>query len=189
MITITDDRSLHYSRALCLFLLSWQYRFHLCDAAISALMTFLSAFLTILNAVVQSKFLASMLACLPNTVAKCRHFLGIEKSFETFVCCKKCDATYELNSCFIVQNRKKVSKRCTHNEYKQHPYIRYCKECGALLLIKVRIGSKLFHYPFRNFCYKSIVESLKHMMSQNGFIERCEHWRKRVNVSQEFHDV
>lgn len=156
-----DQQHLRFCRMLSTFCLSWQYRFHLSDVAVSALLMLIGALLTMMNIVVKSDLISAMLTCLPNTVAKCQHLLGVKNFFQTIVCCKKCNALYQFKNCFDKINGKLVSKRCTHIEFPNHsmPSFRR-KQCGVLLLKEVRIGSKCFNYPFRNYCYKILIESL-----------------------------
>lgn len=185
-----QQQYLRYCRTLSGFLLSWQYRFHLSDTAVSALVIFIASFLTLLNAVVNSKFLFSMLTCLPRTVSMCRNMLGVKKSFQTFVCRVKCNSLYELGSCFDKLNGKPASKRCVHVEYPNHPMVHFrSKKCGTLLLKEVKIGSKQFHYPFRNYCYKSLKESLNRLMCRKDFITNCELWRNREHVPHVLEDI
>lgn len=156
----SDQRHLRYCRILSIFCLSWQYHFHLSDATISALLMFIAAFLTTLNMVVKSKLISSMITYLPNTVSKCQNILGVKKNFQTYVCCKKCNTLYQHDNCLNKLNGKLVSKRCAYIEFPNHTMPRFrTKKCGALLLKEV--GSKHFQYPFRNFCYKSLTDSLK----------------------------
>ena len=54
------------------------------------------------------------------------------------------------------------------------------------------MGSKTFFYPFKTFCYRSIVESIRELRSRTGFLEKCELWRKRQsrdNVLTDVYDV
>ncbi len=62
-------------------MLSWQYHFHLSDAAISGL---LAAFLNMLNVIVKSKLMSSMLECLPKTVNKMSDLAWYRKKVQKF---------------------------------------------------------------------------------------------------------
>ena len=157
---------------------------------VSALLMFISAFLTALNVVIKSDLISAMITVLPNTVNKCRNLLGVKKNFQTYVCCKQCNTLYQRDKCLDKINGKLVSKRCTHIDFPNHPMPSFRrKKCGALLLKEVRIGSKYFHYPFRNFCYKSLTESLKLLLSREDFISKCEHWRDLQCSPQLLKDV
>ena len=181
----------YYCRVLAVFLLSWQYRFHLSDAAVCALLLFIKGFLSIINIVVRSDLISSIIDCLPNTVGKCRTLLGIsESSFRTFVCCRKCDSLYDFQDCIDKSfGGRATSRKCPHVEFPNHPRMFFRKPCDTLLLKEVRFGSKKFYYPYRKFCYKSIAESLAQLLSRTGFIERCEHWRNRQGTVDELEDV
>ena len=178
--TVRESTQYHhrYSRILSIFCLSWQYRFHLPDTVVSALLMFISAFLTVLNVMVKSDLISAVIRILPTTVNKCRSLLGVKENFQTYVCCKKCNTLYQLDKCLDKINGKLVSKRCIHIDFPNHPMPSFRrKKCDALLLKDVRIGSKHFHYPFRNFCYKSLTQSLTLLLSRENFIAKCEHWR------------
>lgn len=161
-------------------MLSWQYRFHLSDAAVCALLLFLGTFLRIINKVAKSEIIAGILKCLPSNVSKCRKLLNVkENHFEKLVSCVKCDTVYNFEACCEKSGGKVVSKRCTHVEFQYHPYSAYRKPCGALLLKQVKIFSKQFCYPYRTYCYLSIITSLEHLLSRKDILSYCEHWRNR----------
>lgn len=81
------------------------------------------------------------------------------------------------------------SKKCPHVEFPNHPMLFYRKPCGTLLLKEVKMGCKQFCYPFRNYCFKSIVDSLKQLLLREEFISKCEHWRKRQSTPGVLEDV
>lgn len=177
----------YYCRILAIFFLLWQYRFHLSDAAV---LLFIKGFLSIVNIVIGSDLMSSIIDCLPNTVGKCRALLGInESSFCTYMCCRKCDSLYDFQDCINKSfNGKVTSRKCPHVEFPNHPRMFFRKPCDTLLLKEVRFGSKKFCYPYRKFCYKSIAESLAQLLSRTGF-EGCKHWWKRQGTVDVFEDV
>ena len=121
--TVRESTQYHhrYSRILSIFCLSWQYRFHLPDTVVSALLMFISAFLTVLNVMVKSDLISAVIRILPTTVNKCRSLLGVKENFQTYVCCKKCNTLYQLDKCLDKINGKLVSKRCIHIDFPNHP--------------------------------------------------------------------
>ena len=147
-------------------------------------------FLSVINSVIRSDFISSIIDCLPNTVEKCRTLFGInESSFRTYVCCKKCDSLYEFQECIKKSFNGKISSRkCPHVEFLNHPRTFFRKHCDTLLLKEVQFGSKRFCYPYRKFCYESIAKSLA-QLSRTGFIERSEHWQERQGTVDIFEDV
>ena len=51
------------------------------------------------------------------------------------------------------------------------------------------MGSKLFFYPFKTFCYRSIIESVRELCARSGFLQKCESWRNRVIEDGVFMDI
>ena len=65
-----------------------------------------------------------------------------------------------------------------------------CNECGSTL-VKEKVlgnGKKVFH-PLKVYCYKSIQDSLKILLSSSEFQECCSSWRKRQMPSNCLGDI
>ena len=51
------------------------------------------------------------------------------------------------------------------------------------------MGTKSVFYPFKTFCFKSIIQSLHDLCSRTGFLEKCELWRKNNNKTNVLTDI
>lgn len=151
-----DQPHLRYSRIISIFCLLCQNRLHLSDTVVLALLMFISAFLSLLNVVIKSDLLSAINASLPKSISKCRTLLDVKRGYEIAVCCHKCNQLHSFEKCLDKHNGKLVSKRCSFVHFPNHPMLRYrTSKCGALLLKEVKIGAKVFHYPYRNYCFRS----------------------------------
>ena len=52
--------------------------------------------------------------------------------------------------------------------------------CGELLLKLVNINGSKKLVVRKTFCYKSLEESVKHLVNRNGFEDQCEALRNRI---------
>ena len=101
----------------------------------------------------------------------------------------KCSEVYTFEDSVERIGSKILSMHCSHVAYLQHPRASFRHPCGALLMKEVRMGSKNFFYPFKAFCYKSIIESLRELCSRTGFLEKCELWRNNHSRNNLLTDV
>lgn len=182
---------LYYCRLLAIFLLSWQSKFNLSDSAIRALLQFIVILLSLLNKVIGSQLLSALTVALPKSCIQCRSILKIsDKTFKKYVSCVKCCSIYSMEECVEKDLRgKQVSKRCPYIRFPTHPQTQYRQICGSLLLKEVKYGHKNFCYPFRTFCWKSIIDTLHGLLSRPGFLQNCEHWRTRYTQSSFLLDI
>lgn len=187
----SNDRPHYYSRLFAIFLLSWQYKFGLSDAAINALFQFMHIFLSLLSKLVGSQFLVSMLETFPKSVIQCRKILRIsEKNFEKYVTCVKCHSIYQYDTCYEKGLRGKLtSRRCPYVAFPKHKQVFRRQQCGALLLREVKCGPKTFCYPFKTYCWKSIIDTLHALISRPDFLRKCEHWRARNSQTGILQDI
>ena len=155
---------------LVLFLLRLQSRFYLPDAAVSCLVIFLYAFLVILGT--HSDYVARMVESFPKSLYCLRKHWKIGVDFVRFVVCPKCYSVFEKNKCMEKQGTQLVSKHCT---YRDHPNSRKC--CKAQLLKTVHVTSGKRLYPYKVYCYQTLISSLQSLLQLPGFSNSCEHWR------------
>lgn len=109
--------------------------------------------------------------------------------FTKYACCVKCDEVYPLDDCVERIGSRKTSSKCSHISFPNHPRGVDRRPCGALLMKEVQMGSKLFFYPLKTFCYKSIIESVRELCARSGFLQKCESWRNRVIEDSVFMDI
>jgi len=109
--------------------------------------------------------------------------------FTKYACCVKCDEVYPLDDCVERIGSRKTSSICSHISFPNHPRGVDRRPCGAVLMKEVQMGSELFFYPFKTFCYKSIIESVRELCARSGFLQKCESWRNRVIEDSVFMDI
>ena len=143
-----------------------------------------------LNKVIQSKVLDCIVTLLPTTVTACRNLLKMDQDmFVKYACCTKCNEVYTHEDAVEKIGTKSASKRCSHVEYPEHTRNALIRPCDALLMKEVKMGSKQFFYPFKIFCYKSVIESIRELCARSGFLQKCEAWRNTLVKDNLFRDV
>ena len=156
--------------------------YHLCyqlsERAIVALLKFIGILFRHLAAVCNNPLLTDIARVLPKSLYKIhKYFKGDYQCIE-YAVCPKCDNIYLVDDCFINQSGIQESRVCSHIEFPNHPHSSKRTTCNRVKLGK---GSKLV--PRKLFVYHSVVESIKDMARRHGFLEMCEHWRNRKDMS------
>ena len=171
------------------FLLMFQTLFHVSDTALNVLFHFLSLYFKMLGSLLHSDPLKSIHRSFPSTLAKARHFVGSNRDrFEKFACCQICHSVYPINECITEDGKE--STKCNYVEFPNHPHVNKRKECGAILLKKVKTptGNVSFQ-PNLVYCYKSLIDSLQEMLYRPNFLEMCEEWRENVSPPGVYNDI
>lgn len=108
--------------------------------------------------------------------------------FTIYVACPKCDSLYEYDDCIKTSSDgMKESAKCCHVTMPNHPHRSRRRPCGAVLMKKQRTKNRISIIPIKAYPYRSIKKSMKHLLVNTGFIEKCEHWRKRASlISNEY---
>jgi hypothetical protein len=120
-------------------LLLWQSLYKISNAAISGLLRFLKAFVYFFGGAYAG---LNVLDAVPSSAEGALRYLGMSKdsSFVTYVVCPKCNSIYNYDDCVLSRGTTKESKHCKHIAYPNHPQASRRKECGGLLLKKVKSG-------------------------------------------------
>lgn len=179
-------------RLLFVFVLIWQCFFHVSDSGIAVLVVFLHHFLHLLSSVSKSEFVGKMADACPSSLFAVRKLLGVNQDqFSQYVACTKCHSIYEYEQC--IQTRSdgsKISRHCWYVQNPNHPHQRQRKPCGTILLdsFKSRNGCVTLK-PRKVFCYRSLKESLTHLLKQKRFLEMCQEWRHRDVLPELIGDI
>lgn len=153
-------------RLLSVFLLTWQAFFRIPDVAMGVLLKFIKVLMSSLTELFGSQKLHEMLKVMPDTLAKTRTTLSIDREgFQRFIVCQKCDSTYDYNDCF--PTRQIVN--CTYVRFPRHPQVHMRTKCNEPLLktVKTTTGKRLF-MPLKVFLYKSLIDLIKDLIQQPG---------------------
>ena len=81
-----------------------------------------------------------------------------------------------------------MSNVCTRRPFKKGKR----GPCGAALAKKVILGSgKVCFYPFKLYCFNSVIEQVETLLKRPGIPEMCEQWRERIvdeNIISDVYD-
>ena len=172
-------------RHLFIFVLLWQAVFKISNSALSSLLRFCKYFLLVLGRAFQSQDLISTSNAIPSTLSTVQKVLGISDSqcFTEYVVCPKCDSIYELEDCVVkLANGDSISRTCCHIATPSHPHLSRRQPCGAVLLKRIR---RYTLRPIKSYPYRPLKRSIGILINRLGFIEMCEHWRKRQTTVPE----
>ena len=178
-------------RILMCFLLIWQAAFHVSDASLAMLVIFFHHFFRILSSMEDSRLISTLAGIWPKSVASIYKLMGLEKEeFVQYVVCPKCHSIYDYNDCFTyTHDGKRVSKTCQHRPFPQHPRKSQRKPCGSSLLRLVKTKKGTLLRPWKIYCYRSLVSSLKQLLAKPNYINLCEQWRQRSSIGDLLGDV
>ena len=172
---------------LVYFLLLWQSLFRISNAALSVILKFLAAFFRSLGGAYAGFGISQICENMPVNVEAVQKYLSLQEKhdFITYVVCSTCSSIYDFDDCVVIRNSIKESKRCRHVSYPNHPQPSRRKECGTLLLKKVKSGKLV---PIKVYPYQPLCVSLGRLVQREGFVEASEHWRKReYSISSEYY--
>lgn len=161
---------------ILLFLCLWSSFCVISDNALDILLQFLRAVFDSLATVVPA--IGHFAALFPKSLHLFKKQLGIDQDkFVKYVVCPKCHTLYNFDDCYMLCNRKRVSKNSTFVEFLNHRQHFHRTECGEPLLREVTLKSgqtKL--YPFKVYCYQSVVDTLRCFIQRPNFTMKCELW-------------
>ena len=160
------------------FIFFWQYAFRVSDVGITGLFAFIAGFILMLSHFMSIKPLEDFAAQLPKSVYAARKLLGKDKDlFTKYACCPSCSESYPLSQLDLLQNNSGILT-CTRVKFSDHPQLWRRKPCGTKLLKKVKSSAgKTLNKPQQVYSYKSIIDSMKELLSQPDFLKKCEEWR------------
>ena len=153
----------------------------LSDASVVVLLKFVSQFLLLLGKVTGCEMLNNLSHSVPKSLWSVRKLSQVNRDeFEQLVSCPKCSSIYRLPDCFV--NNQPIV--CSYVRFPKHPHASRRKPCShSLLRQAVSNKGKAFFTPYQVFCYKSLVESIKYLITNDDkFFVLCNQWRSR-NVS------
>jgi hypothetical protein len=158
------------------FILMLQTLFRISDAALNVLLSFFMLFLRKIAQLFHCEKLEDFAVKLPQTVRGARSLTTDSRNnFTRYACCPRCSSIYEW-----IPDTTVSSDSCENVAFPDHPQAHHRQACGKKLYKKVKtITGETKYRPISVYCYKSLIESLREMMKCPGFIDKCEHWRKR----------
>ncbi|XP_070549686.1 uncharacterized protein [Ptychodera flava] len=175
----TDPRLLTLANWFCLFLSYLWYFHNLTDACMLLVIGFFRTLFLILGKVFPC--IAAFSVLLPSSLYKLKKLMGLhEDRFVKYVVCPKCSAVYKFHDCYKKVGGQNIPVKCKFVEFPAHRQKRHRQPCGAPLLKEVELqGGKKRLYPFKVYCYRSVLQSLSSLVKRDGFVQKCELWRDR----------
>ena len=118
---------------LCLFLALWQYIFGVTDSSIEILLKFLKVFFSVLSQHING--LTVVASSIPASLYMFHKFLGTsEERFTKYVVCIKCFKLYKVEDAVTSISGVTVSRACDNILFPNHPFSRFRKKCGQVLM-------------------------------------------------------
>ena len=167
-------------RAILIFLLLWQFNFGISDAAVAAILCFLYKLFNIIS-VKFGEQNEPHSAEFPKTLKKASQLVSIDiNSFIEYIVCPKCNAVYDHEFGYTMQENQRVPVKCPNIEYPFHPHLSRRTPCGISLmkLAKTRTG-KTTVKPYKVFAYQPLEKAITNLINRKGFIDVCDQWRTR----------
>ena len=84
---------------------------------------------------------------------------------------------------FYIENGERVSSCCPHVPWPNHTFLSKRLPCNEILMKTVRGRSGTGNTtltPFKSYPYQSLKNAIQRLVSRQGFLELCEHWRIRT---------
>lgn len=171
-------------RCILIFISIWQFCFIISDAAVTALIFFLSKFFKLISRNCnEGDTLQQFSNAFPKTLKGAMKLIGVSnENFTQYIVCPLCHSVYNYDFGYVIENNIRIPNCCIHVKMPNHPSAAYRQPCGVPLMktVKGRGGSgNISLKPFRVFPYQSLKDALKILISRKGFLDHCEHWRTR----------
>lgn len=91
--------------------------------------------------------------------------------------CPDCYSTYDYDDC-LAQNKRAT---CSFVRFPRHSQSRMRKKCGSSLLKTIKTASrKILFRPIKVFCYRSLIEQIKHVVNQPKMLDILSQWKSRA---------
>ena len=157
----------------------WQSMFRISQAAVTVLLRFLKFFFNLIG-LPQSVSLKELCNAIPLTTLTAEKYIGLSNDdIVKFVVCPKCHSLYYLKDCIVFESGKEQSLKCQYIQYPNHTKASRRKQCGTVLLKKVKSKGKISLQPLIVFPYLPLRISLQRLLLKPGFIGLCGKWRDR----------
>ena len=161
-----------------LFILLWQANCKISDNGLEWLLRFMFQFLHLLGVTCQCDYLVRFCSMFPTSLYVLRQLVKLDRDdFVKYIVCPKCSSLYDPGDCTQRIGGRIVAKSCTHKAIEKG---KGAKECGAKLAQRVILsGGKEHFYPYKVYCFNSVINQVETMLKRPNFAEKCEQWRQR----------
>ena len=177
-LTENDQRAHHLSAWLVSFIAHFQSVFHLSDMATDCVLKFLATFLTVLGRF--APICSSIVEYFPNSLYKLSRYNGTHVTFRKYVACRKCHQIYHFTDCIEGHGLHSKAKKCSFQQFPNHPQRRMRKQCDTILLKNIElIGGRKLLYPFMTYCYLGLEASLTPLLERHNFHKLIDQWKEK----------
>ena len=161
---------------LVYFLLLWQASCKISDNGLEWLLRFMFQFFHTIGVTCKCEYLCQMAVMFPSSLYLLQKFVKLKRdNFVKFAVCPKCSSLYDLENYTRQVGGRTVSSICTSRPFKRGQK----GECGEPLARKVILNSgKVCFYPFKVYCFNSVIEQLEQLLKRPGVPEMCEQWHE-----------
>ena len=162
---------------VCTFLLLLQTLFRLPDRVVGVLFKLFSVmFLKLYNITAADDILA-LHRLFPTSLRDAHALKNINRDdFKRFIVCQRCHTTCEHEDCHGVSGELK----CNFIPFPRHPQKRMRTPCHTNLFKSVKTSSgKHIFVPLKEFCYKSVVQSIEALINLPGKLDLLSNWKSR----------
>ncbi len=131
-----SEKQLPIIKLYIFFLFMFQSSFRISDAALDALLLFLSMFLSLVSSNCDSKSLKNIVTEMPHNIKAARKYVSRNASeFKQYACCPKC-----FN--ILYERGKPEVNECPYIKFPNHPQIQHRQSCNTLLTKTIKTPSQ-----------------------------------------------
>ena len=161
---------------LVYFLLLWHSSRKISDNGLEWLLRFMLQFFHTIGVTCKCEYLCQMAVMFPSSLYLLQKFVKLKRdNFVKFAVCPRCSSLYDLENCTRQVGGRTVSSICTLRPFKRGQK----GECGEPFARKVILNSgKVCFYPFKVYCFNSVIEQLERLLKRPGVPEMCEQWHE-----------
>ena len=171
-----------------LFMLLWQANCKLSDNGLEWLLRFMFQFLHLIGVTCRCEYLVEFCAMFPTSLFVLRQLVKLDRDdFVKYIVCPSCSSLYDPGDCTHQIGGRITAKCCTNKAFKKG---KWSKECGAKLAKRVVLSDrKECFYPFKVYCFSSVINQIEGLLKRPNVAEKCEHWRQRDVTDDVYSDV
>ena len=121
----------------------------------------------------------------PKTLQAVYRLLGVDNNaFTEYIVCPKCNAVFDYDNGFTIENGKRTPRRCPRIHYPNHPHSTCRIPCGAYLMrgAKSRTGKELSHTKFMSINH--LKQAVRNLLNRDGILDQFEQCRKVYDESR-----
>lgn len=170
----------------------WKFCFGVFDAAVTALLSFLSKFFNLTCHDLEEQSIFRHLSTgIPQTLCGAFHIVGVNRdNFIKYIVCQHCDSVFTWESGFMIVDGKQIPNTCPHVPWPNHSQLSQQLPCGMVLMktIRSRTGNTYIQ-PCKVYPYQSLKDALQRLILKSKFLDNCEHWKTRPVTPGYLYDI